>query len=324
MTIDGSSNSAGPWPYRLSVATAVVAVLLVAMGGTVTTLRAGMAESNWINPDGYFLWTYPLDRYLGDKNVFVEHTHRLLGSIVGLLAIATAIATWFKEKRPIARTIAWLAVLAVCVQGLLGGLRVLENSPELAFVHGALAQAVFALLTATCLVLSPRWVAAAPSACKSAGGLQRASSVGAALVFAQVTVGAWLRHSGSDLALAVHTLLALFVLAAVVISGRRLRTTAQHARDGGRDLSALLGIKRRLHMLIGVQVVLGACATFWIYEVSGGMQAPVSVGEAVFATAHVLVGALLLAQMVAAAMWSRRVVCSPARAESLAVPQGAR
>jgi hypothetical protein len=76
----------------------------------------------------------------------------------------------------------------------------------------------------------------------------------------------------------------------------------------------LLRVRRNLHVLLGTQIALGALATFWIYEVSGGMQARVSMGEAIFATAHVAIGALLLAQVVSAAMWARRVVCSPATA----------
>ena len=59
-------------------------------GATVTTLRAGMAESNWINPDGHFLWFYPLAMRIQNIGVFVEHHHRELGSLVGLLAIGAA------------------------------------------------------------------------------------------------------------------------------------------------------------------------------------------------------------------------------------------
>jgi cytochrome c oxidase assembly protein subunit 15 len=208
----------------------------------------------------------------------------------------------------------FLALLAVCVQGLLGGLRVLENSPQLAFVHGALAQAVFAFLFATALYLSPRWRATEPSVCKTAPGLARSTSFGVAAVFAQISLGAWLRHSGSDLALALHVLVAAVVFGAVISTAKQLRAAVAQTARGGSDRSLLLRVRRNLHVLLGTQIALGALATFWIYEVSGGMQARVSMGEAIFATAHVAIGALLLAQVVSAAMWARRVVCSPATA----------
>jgi cytochrome c oxidase assembly protein subunit 15 len=305
------------------LATCIAAVPLVLFGGTVTSLRAGMAENGWINPDGYFLWAYPVDKRFQNIGVFVEHHHRELGSLVGLLAISAALAAWRKESRPLARVLPLFALLAVCVQGLIGGLRVLENSPDLAFLHGAFGQSVFAFLAATSLYLSPRWRAATPSACKTAAGLQHTTSVGVALVFAQVTIGAWLRHSKADLALALHVILAAGVLGAVVVIGRQMSAAVEQTPRGGSDRRILIGVKRRLHSLVGVQLLLGGLATFWIYEVSQGPQAPVSTGEAVFATLHVAVGALLLAQTVAAAMWARRIVCTQAQSE-LAGLEGAR
>ena len=310
VTAHAPSVSTGPWPYRLSLATWIAAIPLILFGGTVTTLRAGMAESGWIAPDGYFLWAYPIEKRFGSVGVFVEHHHRELGSLVGMLAIAAAIAAWRKESRPLARVLPALALLAVCVQGVVGGVRVLENSPQLAFLHGALAQAVFALLFATALYLSPRWSAVRPSACKSAAGLQRVTGLGLAAVYTQVTVGAWLRHSGANLALALHLLIALAVLVFVVAIGRQMNAAVEQGESAGEDRWILLGVKRRLYWLLGAQMLLGALATYWIYEVSGGMQARVSMGEAVFATGHVAVGALLLAQSVAAAMWARRIVCT--------------
>ena len=93
--------------------------------------------------------------------------------------------------------------------------------------------------------------------------------------------------------------------------------------DRRRRLCLTLSVKRRLHALLGVQVVLGALASFWIYVVSGGMLGPVSMGEAIFATLHVAVGAMLLAQTLAAAMWARRLICTQP-ADAVAGLEGAR
>ena len=307
-----------PTPYGLSLATWIASIPLVLFGGSVTTLHAGMAENGWINPDGYFLWAYPVDKRFANIGVFFEHHHREFGSLVGMLAIAAAIAAWKMESRALARKLPAFALLAVCVQGLIGGLRVLENSPDLAFLHGVLAQAVFTFLAATALYLSPRWRGVTPSACKTAARLQRTTSVGVGLVFTQVFIGAWFRHSRADIALALHVILAVGVLAAVVAMARQLGAAVEQGTRGGSDRSVLLGVKRRLHSLVGVQVLLGAIAYFYVSEASAP-QAQVSMGEAIFATAHVAVGALLLAQTVAAAMWARRVVCTQEASAALSL-----
>ena len=56
------------------------------------------------------------------------------------------------------------------------------------------------------------------------------------------------------------------------------------------------------------QFTLGVLATIAIYFISGGMDAPVSVGEVAFATAHVFVGAVLLASAVVGAMYVKRAL----------------
>jgi hypothetical protein len=56
-----------------------------------------------------------------------------------------------------------------------------------------------------------------------------------------------------------------------------------------------------------VQLVLGLLAAVWVYLVTGPHN-PVSIGEAIFATAHVGVGALLLLTCVAAMLWAHHAV----------------
>jgi cytochrome c oxidase assembly protein subunit 15 len=270
-------------------------------GGTVTTLRAGMAEDGWLRPDGHFLWLYPLDLRVRDLGTFVEHHHREFGSLVGLLAIASAIAAWRCERRALTRWLPSIGLLAVCVQGAIGGFRVLENSPALAFLHGALAQAVFALLVAIALVLSPAFQAARSKAGAATSALARLAFTTTVAVYAQIVLGAWFRHSGADIALALHVLIAVAVLGLVTALARALRAT-----DADGERSPLHVVGRRIRWLVIAQIALGCLATFMIYEQSGGPQGRVSVGEAVFATLHVLVGALLLSQVVCAALWSRR------------------
>ena len=106
----------------------------------------------------------------------------------------------------------------------------------------------------------------------------------------------------------IHATLALFVVAMVLTLSKQLGLAAREGREigvGRRPLAILQGLL--LGSLI-TQFVLGVLATVAIWFISGGMDAQVSVGEAVFATAHVLVGAVLLSSTVVGALYARRAL----------------
>jgi cytochrome c oxidase assembly protein subunit 15 len=303
---------ANPWPRRTAVAAAVLTFPLLLLGGTVTTLRVGMSVPDWPTTFGHNMFTYPLRDMLANQAVFWEHTHRLFGSLVGLAAIAMVVAHVRFERRASVRWLAVAALVTVVAQGVLGGLRVLDNSEGLAFLHGAVAQAVFALIGAVAVVQSRPWTAA--SACLSAHAvpLRRIALATTVLVYAQIVVGAWLRHSGNMNALGLHIVLAAAATAAVVLLARELKRTAHDgsAMEGtgqGHDRAHLLLLRQRLLVVVSAQLVLGLLAAVWVYLVTGPHN-PVSVGEAIFATAHVGIGALLLLWCVASVLWSHGVV----------------
>ena len=96
------------------------------MGGLVTSHGAGMSVPDWPNSYGYNMFTFPPSKWVG--GIFYEHTHRLMGTVVGMLSIALTIAAWKLESR---RWVRWLAAAilgAVIFQGVLGGLRVVWSS----------------------------------------------------------------------------------------------------------------------------------------------------------------------------------------------------
>lgn len=300
--------AASPWPRRVAWLTLASAVVLFVLGGSVTTFRVGMAVPDWPQTFGHNMFLYPLSDMLQNFGVTLEHSHRLLGAWVGLCAIALVGVTWTLDRRASARWLSVLALAAICFQGWLGGARVLENSEDLAFLHGSFAQAVFALLGAACILQSPRWRAQRGAPCKEAPGLHRATLLLVPAVYAQVVLGAWLRHSGRPLPLALHVLVALAVVAAAFVVARRL---SRAAAAGGDERAVLVRERRRLVGLVLAQFALGAGALLGVAVVSGGFDQPVSRTEAVLATAHVVLGALLLVQAVAVAMWSRRVLTDP-------------
>ncbi len=82
--------------YVLSLITLVVGVLLIWVGAAVTTTGSGMAFSDWplsngsVNPSGWLFFTPQL----------LEHGHRLMATLVGLLVLAMFIWQWRVNRQP--------------------------------------------------------------------------------------------------------------------------------------------------------------------------------------------------------------------------------
>jgi len=284
------------WPRRAAWIACAVTFPIFLIGGTVTTLKVGMAVPDWPTTFGQNMFTYPLSEMLGNTGVFWEHSHRLWGALVGLCVVGLALVVWTRERRSVVRWLAGFALVGVGLQGLLGGVRVLRNSAELAFLHGAFAQALFALLAALLFLESRAWVEARPATSARARSLRRLALLAMLVVYAQTVLGAWLRHVRAPTPLGFHIVLAVATTAIVLILARELRAAGQPvlARTG-----------RWLRALVWIQVTLGLLSAVWIFVVTGPHK-PVSIGEAVFATAHVACGALLLGACVAAMVYSRR------------------
>ena len=138
-----------------AVVAAASVSLLICSGGLVTSHEAGMAVPDWPNTFGYNMFLFPISRWMG--GVFFEHTHRLIASTVGLLTVILCIALFVIESRRWVKTLGLIAVAAVIVQGILGGLRVTENNAVLGLFHGCLAQSFFALMATIALVTSRFW-----------------------------------------------------------------------------------------------------------------------------------------------------------------------
>src|ERR1700741_4950748 len=138
-----------------AVVAAASVSLLICSGGLVTSHEAGMAVPDWPNTFGYNMFLFPISRWVG--GVFFEHTHRLIAITVGLLTVILCIALFVIESRRWVKTLGLIAVGAVIVQAILGGLRVTENDAVLGLFHGCLAQSFFALMATIALVTSRFW-----------------------------------------------------------------------------------------------------------------------------------------------------------------------
>src|SRR6202047_4766745 len=184
--------------YAIFVAASVLA--LICSGGLVTSHGAGMAVPDWPNSFGYNMFLFPVSRWVG--GVFFEHTHRLIASGVGLLTIALFVLTLAVENRFWVKWLAGIALLAVIVQGVLGGLRVTEHSAVLGLFHGCLAQGFFCLVATIALVTSRFWRHIEPAADARAIETLRFWTVAVTgMWIVQLALGASMRHSHTGLSI---------------------------------------------------------------------------------------------------------------------------
>src|SRR5690606_5530941 len=87
--------------HRFSILLALCTFPLIFMGGMVTTKGAGMSVPDWPNSYGYNMFLFPVDRWI--EGIFFEHTHRLLGTLVGFVAICVVFAAWAPARNPAPR-----------------------------------------------------------------------------------------------------------------------------------------------------------------------------------------------------------------------------
>ena len=109
------------WLHRFAVFTALASLVLIAVGGLVTSKEAGMSVPDWPNSYGYNMFLFPVSKWVG--GILYEHSHRLIASVVGVLVVA--LTHWLGGSRSRGP----LAVIGLLE--LLAGFALLRFSPEL-------------------------------------------------------------------------------------------------------------------------------------------------------------------------------------------------
>jgi cytochrome c oxidase assembly protein subunit 15 len=187
------------WLHRYARLVAAATLLLVAAGGMVTSTNSGLSVPDWPTTYGYSMFSFPLDKMVG--GIFYEHGHRLIASTVGLLTIGLAVWIWRVDSRRWVRRLGWIALAAVVVQGVLGGLTVRYLLPApISIGHASLAQIFFSLTIVIALVTSPTWRAPRAAPVDDAR-LRRLLLALVAAVYCQILLGATMRHIGAGLAI---------------------------------------------------------------------------------------------------------------------------
>lgn len=168
---------------------------LITLGGQVTTKVAGMAVPDWPGTFGHNMFLYPWSSMTRSLHIFLEHSHRLVASGVGLITLGVTLLVFATQPKGLARKLAVAASILVVAQGVLGGQRVIQASWVLGLMHGCLAQGYLLVAGSLALVLSGFWKSPSRSddLAKS-----RATMIWSltALVFTQTILGAWMRHEG--------------------------------------------------------------------------------------------------------------------------------
>jgi cytochrome c oxidase assembly protein subunit 15 len=267
--------------HRLAVTTVVATFVLILFGGLVTNTGSALAVPDWPTTFGYNMFLYPWSQMVG--GVFYEHSHRLLGSLVGVLTLALAAALW--REGGALRWLGLVAVAAVVVQGVLGGLRVVLLRETLAIVHGCLAQAFFALATAVALLTSATHRLPVQGIDPS---LRRLTLAAAGVIYVQIVLGALITHAGW---IVLHLVGATAVFVFVPAVTARLR----RSRD-----AVAVPVASAMIALLTVQLLLGVgsfFARFTSVWIPGGQLTML-----VLPVSHRLVGSLILAAAVLAAV----------------------
>lgn len=301
------------WPHRLAVILACATFPLIWVGGLVTTYDAGMAVPDWPTTYGYNLFLYPVSTWLaGPWDLFIEHGHRLLGALVGVIAIGLVCVTWKFDERPWMRRAALAALGLVIFQGVLGGQRVVQNSRQVAQLHGIVGPTFFALCFFLVAATSRWW--RRRTQVPGLNDYAVSAWMIAGLALAQLILGSQLRHvttftsPGTFSAcvtfhVTVAGILFVIVMASSVSAWRRFDTA-----PAVRRMVAVLG------MLVASQVVFGVGT--WIAKygwpslaIRFGLESGVvvraeSMIQSMIVTGHVALGALILGASVA---WVARV-----------------
>lgn len=194
------TNKRNVWLSRFAFFTVFSTLSLISLGGVVTSTESGMTVPDWPNSYGYNMFLFPISLWQG--GIFYEHSHRLLGSFVGLLTIVLAVWSQISPKvDTITRRMAWIAIPLVIFQGILGGLRVELVKDWIGIFHAVVAQCYLVYLAIIAFRISAKSRTSSPDL--SAKAVSRVSAMATFLsiaVLLQLTLGATMRHQHQGLA----------------------------------------------------------------------------------------------------------------------------
>ena len=308
--------------HYFAVLTAIATLLLLGLGGLVTSHEAGMSVPDWPTSYGYNMFALPIKFWTG--GAFFEHTHRLLASAVGLMTTILMVWLYIADPRKWLQRLGVIAFIGVVLQGILGGLRVRWHMDYLGIPHGIIAQSFLVLVCAIAFFTGGIWQRiVAENKLNVPTVLRSLVLFTTLLVFAQLILGATMRHQHAGLAIwdfpAAHGQVWPDTSADAIARYNAERMEAINENP----ITAFQVVLQMVHRLVALAIVLfvGLCAVqswrklgkadaltklslAWlamiIAQIGLGAWTIWSNKAADIATAHVLVGAISL---VIGAIW---------------------
>ncbi len=321
MTTDDSLQSDSRWPHRVAFVLACVTFPLIWVGGLVTTYDAGMAVPDWPGTYGYNLFLYPWQSWVaGPWDLFMEHGHRLLGALAGMLTIGLVVTVYRFDHRGWLRWLSIVALAAVILQGCLGGARVLLDARQLAMIHGCAGPAFFALCVALCVFTSRAWKnASGDNPVPSASRLHRSAIAMSTMAYVQLVLGAQLRHVPTSASPGFFELTVYGHLIFAGVVTLLVCTVAWMVFRGPTRHDAFRWPASTLLVLVVVQLLLG-CATWlvnyywpswtpdWDWVAAYTIIESKGLVQTMIVTAHQATGSLLLGVSVLLTLRAMRIV----------------
>ncbi len=179
--------------------TCFATLLLIFIGGMVTSTGSGLSVPDW--PLSYGTLFPPM---VG--GVFYEHGHRMAAGTVGFLILILAIWLGRCEKRRWTKFLGFAALGTVILQGVLGGITVLFFLPMgVSVFHAVLAQTFFVLTILIAYSQSEerrmREEKEEPSPSEAVKVFLKLNFLFLIVVYCQLIIAALMRHTHSGLAI---------------------------------------------------------------------------------------------------------------------------
>jgi cytochrome c oxidase assembly protein subunit 15 len=294
-----------PWHHRIAVFIAFLTFVVIIAGALVTSEDAGLSVPDWPTSYGHILRLPP---WVG--GIVYEHSHRVIASITGILTIVIAFWTLFFDRRRWMKYLGFGALATIVVQGILGGVTVLNFlPPAISTAHSAVGQTFFCIAVAIAVFTGRKWVENAPAPIADNGHpkvlVLCVYAIG--ILYLQLVLGGMFRHHGMNWW--PHVVNAVCV--ALVVTWTSVRALIEFPR-----VEAIRRPAALMLFILMVQLLLGFAA-FLTRVVWSGPQAnnPMVIST----VAHTAIGALLLANAVVLTIQVWRNVAATQRQE---VPEG--
>ncbi len=286
--------------HRYSIFLASCTLILIALGGLVHSTGSGLSVPDWPTTYGQNMFTYPVSKWTG--GIKYEHGHRLFASFVGFLMIVELVWVWIAEKKTggtILRKIASIAFIAVCLQGVLGGLTVQMQLPTaVSASHGMLAQTFLLMTIWLALATSKKWSELQTKKVNVSAFAKYLFGITFFFTFIQIFLGALTRHTYSGMAIPDFPLAYGQIIPDFSLYNYQVVIHYCH-RVGALVLTVLTAIQMTIVLRGGKSMSLVRTPTIIsavliIVQITLGALIILTVRDVVPNTAHVAVGSLLL------------------------------